>query len=377
MIPIFKPRMNKKMILDELGKIFDSGWIGLGPKTSEFEDKFAAFQDAKFGIAVNSATAALHLAILSMGVKDGDEVLVPSITFVSTALVIIYEKAVPVFVDVEPNTLNMDPADLEKKITSKTKAIVPVHYGGHACRMDDIMRIANKHNLYVIEDCAHATGGRYKGRGLGSIGHAGCFSFHAVKNLPIGDGGMIITNDVRIVDKLKRLRWLGIDRNTWERNDEQQYSWKYFINEIGYKYHMNDIAAVIGLAQLETVSEDNRIRADLAQYYNKTLKDIDWIETPEDKSYSQSAWHNYVIKIKNGKRDALHKHLATHGVSTGVHYEPIHHHKVFINRSRYEDLNVTEKLWLQLLTLPLFPELSKQQIDYISDKIKMFRDVFK
>jgi len=231
MIPIFKPLMNKEEILYELGKIFDSGWIGLGPKTAEFEEKFANYIGVKYAVGVNSATAALHLGCRVLGLKEDDEVIVPSMTFVSTAIAPLYCQAIPVFADIEEDTLCIDPRDVEKKITPKTKVIIPVHYGGHACRMDEIMGIAKKHNLSVIEDVAHGCGGKYKRAKLGSIGIMGCFSFHAVKNLPTGDGGMVTTNNKEIYNKLKKLRWVGISKDTWGRSTEG-YSWQYSVDEL-------------------------------------------------------------------------------------------------------------------------------------------------
>ena len=283
MIPVFRPLMNKKEILRELSKIFDSGWIGLGPKTAKFEQKFAKYIGVKYAVGLNSCTAALHLANLVAGIRRGDEVIVPSLTFVSTALVPLYCGATPIFADVEEDTLCFDPEDLEQKITSKTKAIIPVHYGGHACRMDEIMKIANEHNLWVIEDNAHGCGGKYKDAMLGSIGIMGCFSFHSVKNLPTGDGGMITTNDERLYDELKKLRWVGIDKDTWDRSFPKDYSWQYSVDRLGFKYHMNDITAVIGLAQLKVLEEHNLIRREYAQKYDKAFKDVDWIETPVEK----------------------------------------------------------------------------------------------
>lgn len=376
MIPVFKPKMNKAEILTELEKILDSGWIGLGPKTEEFGEKFAHYQGAKYGIAVNSATAALHLALIAAGLKEGDEVLVPSMTFASTALVALYERVVPVFVDIDSETLCIDPNDLKKKITAKTKAIIPVHFGGHACKMDEIMEIASEHGLQVIEDCAHASGAEYKGKRVGSIGVMGCFSFHAVKNLPTGDGGMVVTNDESLAKHLKKLRWLGIDKDTWGRSGGK-YAWRYAIDELGYKYHMNDITAVIGLAQLKTLNADNARRRELAYNYTELLKDIDWIESPVEKEYTKSAWHNYVVKVKNGKRDELNQYLASKGVSTGVHYEPIHFHKVFSGCCKDADLSITEKVWTELLTLPLFPELQENEQAYILNEIKRFEEVSK
>jgi perosamine synthetase len=369
MIPVFKPKMNKEEILCELEKIFDSGWIGLGPKTKEFEEKFAQYVGTKYAIAVNSATAALHLAVHVLDIAAGDEVIVPSMTFVSTGLAPLYCGARPVFADIEEDTLCIDPADIERKISARTKAIIPVHFGGHACKMEEIIDIAKRHGLHVIEDAAHGCGGLYKDKMLGSIGSMGCFSFHAVKNLPTGDGGMIVTNDENIYQRLRSLRWVGINKDTWDRSSSKGYSWQYSVDELGFKYHMNDITAVIGIAQLKVVNEHNRLRSDIALRYNEELKRFDWIVCPVEKSYASSAWHNYVVKVP--MRNELNEFLCVKGVSTGVHYEPIHHYKVF------EDANakvpVTDSVWEKLLTLPLYPAMTDAEFETIIVAIDAFR----
>ncbi|MDI6840027.1 MAG: DegT/DnrJ/EryC1/StrS family aminotransferase [bacterium] len=368
MIPVFRPKMNKEEILPELEKIFDAGWIGLGPKTAEFEEKFADYIGVKYAIGVNSATSALHLANYVLGIKQGDEVVVPSMTFVSTALACLYCGATPVFADVEEDTLCIDPENIKEKITPKTKAIIPVHYGGHACKMDEIMEIANKHNLWVIEDNSHGCGGKYKGVMLGSIGIMGCFSFHAVKNLPTGDGGMITTNDKRLYNELKKLRWLGIDKGTWERSSKESYSWEYKVDRLGFKYHMNDITAVIGLAQLKVVDEHNLIRRKYAKKYDEAFKDVKWVVPLVEKDYAYSSRHIYAVKIL--MRDELNRYLYLKGISTGVHYKPIHHFKIFGNVK--VNLPITEKVWHKLLTLPLYPDMSDEEFEKIVNEIIKF-----
>ncbi len=368
MIPVFRPSMNKEEILRELGKIFDSGWIGLGPKTAKFEQKFAEYIGVEYAVGLNSCTAALHLANYVLGIKKGDEVIVPSISFVSTALAPLYCGAKPVFTDIEEDTLCLDPEDIKKKITPRTKAIIPVHYGGHACRMDEIMEIAREHNFWVVEDASHGCGGKYKGVMLGSIGVMGCFSFHAVKNLPTGDGGMITTNDENLYKELKKLRWVGIDKDTWDRSFPKDYSWQYSVDRLGFKYHMNDITAVIGLAQLKVLEEHNLIRREYAQKYDKAFKDVDWIETPVEKDYAYSARHNYVVKVP--ARNELNEYLRAKGISTGVHYEPIHHFKVFGNAKA--DVPVTERVWPKLLTLPLYPGITEEEFEKVVSEIIKF-----
>jgi len=365
MIPVFKPKMNKKDIFPELEKIFDSGWIGLGPKTKEFEEKFADYIGVKYAVGVNSATAALHLANYVLGIKEGNEVIVPSITFVSSALAPLYCGATPIFADIEEDTMCISPDDIEKKITENTKAIIPVHYGGHACRMDEIMNIAKKYNLWVIEDAAHGCGGKYNNAMLGSIGIMGCFSFHAVKNLPTGDGGMITTNDEGLYKELKKIEWVGIDKGTWDRSEKKGYSWQYSVNRLGFKCHMNDIIAVIGLAQLKVLDEHNLTRRRYAKKYDESFRDIGWIETPVEKNYAYSARHNYVVKVP--MRNELNEYLQLKGISTGVHYEPIHHFRVFGNRK--VDLPVTERVWPKLLTLPLYPGMTDDEFEKIIGEI--------
>lgn len=371
MIPVFRPKMNKKEILPELEKIFDSGWIGLGPKTKEFEERFANYIGVKYAIGVNSATAALHLANCVLGIKEGGEVIVPSITFVSTALAPLYCGATPTFVDIEEDTLCISPEDIERKITKNTKALIPVHYGGHACRMDEIMKISNKYNLWVIEDVAHGCGGKYKNTMLGSIGIIGCFSFHAVKNITTGDGGMITTNDEGLYKELQKIRWVGIDRGTWDRSENRGYSWQYSVNRLGFKYHMNDIVAVIGLAQLKVLDEHNLIRKKYAKKYDESFKDIAWIKIPVEKNYTYSAHHNYVIKVP--MRNELNEYLQSKGISTGVHYEPIHRFKVFGNRK--VDLPVTESVWPKLLTLPLYPGMTEDEFEKVVGEIIRFGEI--
>lgn len=370
MIPVFKPLMNKKKILTELEKIFDSGWIGLGPKTAEFEERFAQYVGAKYAIGLNSATSALHLTLHVLGIGQGDEVIVPPLTFIATAFAPIYCGGVPVFADIEEDTLCIDPEDVERKINDKTKAIIPVHFGGHSCKMDMIWDIAEKHNLFVIEDAAHACGSEYEGKKHGGLERTSisCFSFHAVKNLPVGDGGMITTNDENLCNKLKKLRWFGISRGTWDRALLKGYSWQYGIDEIGFKYHINDIDSVIGLAQLEVLDEHNEIRDKIVRNYNEAFKDEHWIKTPVEKEYTKSAHHNYVIQVP--MRNELNEYLTSSGISTGVHYEPLYHHKVFGGLT--PDTPVTEKVWNKLLTLPLYPGMTKEEFEKVVAEVRKF-----
>ncbi len=368
MIQLFKPDIGEEEIA-AVEAVLRSGWIGLGPKTAEFEQQFAAFVGAPYAVGVNSATAALHLALVVAGVGQGDEVIVPSLTFVSTVAVVLYVGATPVFADVEPDTLCIDPRDIARKISSKTKAIIAVHYGGHPCEVDEINALAQGKGIVVIEDAAHACGAIYKGRPIGAISPLTCFSFHAVKNLTTGEGGMITLQNAEWDKKLRQLRWMGIDKDTWQRTSEAEvYAWQYAVNELGYKYHMNDIAAAIGLIQLKRLVELNTRRRKIVQLYNQGLADIPWIELPVEREYVRSSWHLYVIRLT--KRDKMIAHLKSRGIAPGVHYYPVHLHNYY--RKWGTSLPVTEAEWQRLLSLPLHPGLTDTDVEYIIEAIRSF-----
>jgi len=366
MIPVFRPCYDEEEAI-AVQAVLKSGWAGLGPKTKEFEERFAQYIGVKYAVAVNSATAALHLALKVIEI-EGYEVITTPMTFVSTNHAILYNRGIPVFADIEADTLNISPDSIKKLITDKTKAILLVHFGGYPCDMDEIGDIAHRYNLFVIEDCAHACGAEYKGRKVGSIGDLGCFSFHAVKNLATGDGGMITTNNERFYERLIRLRWLGITKDTWERDKYSQYSWYYDVVEVGYKCHMNDIAAAIGIVQLSKLDRLNRKREELTNLYNSLLDGISEVKTPILKAGRKSAYHNYVVKAE--RRDELNIYLAGKGISTSVHYFPNNHYKIYENYKG--DTPVSDNIWKKILTLPLYPDLEEKDIHFIVNKIRSF-----
>jgi len=388
MIPVFKPWYDEQEV-EAAAEVIRSGWTGLGPKTEEFEKKFC---EALFppqygpmrGVGLNSATSALDMALKLIGVTRGDEVLVPAITFVSTAHVVEYNLAKPIFVDVDPDTLNMDLDDMIRKITKKTKAIIPVHYAGRPVDVREIKEIlfnlpSDYQEIHVIEDCAHACGSQLYGRYL-PYGDAGCFSFHAVKNLSMGEGGLYVSPFDDRIERAKRLRWLGIDKSTWARTDQNKsYWWEYAVNEIGLKSHMDDIHAAIGLVQLKKLEEGNNLRSERVEWYRQLLGPLEdiWISSSksmclklppkETRHKSRSSWHLFCIQTSH--RDELSVFLKERGIMTGVHYKPIHLYSCYGN---IPCLPQAEKVFPHLLTLPLFPGLTFEQVQRVTDTIYDF-----
>ncbi|MFV0244279.1 MAG: DegT/DnrJ/EryC1/StrS family aminotransferase [Qingshengfaniella sp.] len=366
MIPIFRPAFGDEEV-DAVAEVLRSGWIGLGPKTKQFEEEFAKFAAVPHAIGMNSCTAALDIAVRLLDIGLGDEVIVPTMTFVSTAHVVAYNLGTPVFADVDPITLNIDPEDVARKITRRTKAIVVVHHSGRPVDLDGIRAVAK--DIPVIEDCAHAAGSHYRGQPVGGLGDIGCFSFQAVKNLATGDGGMVTTKNDQWAKRAMSLRWLGIDRSTWDRTDlDRSYRWNYNLEEIGLKCHMNDIAAALGLVQLRRLKDMNDKRHDIVRRYQAGLANIDQIDLPADDDETfRSSWHMFCIRCD--RRDDLSSELESHGIASGVHYTPIHLYDCYGNRPV---LPVAEAQYPRLLTLPLYPTLEDADVDRIIQVIRDF-----
>jgi perosamine synthetase len=371
-IPLFKPSMGKEEEQAVI-KTLRSGWIALGPKTEEFEQKFAKYVGAKHAIALNSATAALHLALIVSDVKRGDEVILPALTFASDAEVVLMVGAKPVFADIDPHTLNIDPHAIEKKITKKTKAIIVVHYGGQPCEMDEINAIGKKQGIPIIEDAAHAAGSLYKGKKIGSSANITCFSFQAVKNLSTGDGGMITTPDAAADKRLRSLRWCGINKSTHERVTPGGYRWDYDItDEGGFKYHMNDIAASLGLVQLKKLDANNDKRREVIKIYDAAFKGskkyIPVVQLPSRKTSP----HNYCILLQGIDREALISYLIDQGISTGVHYKPLYHHPRYKKYGSRKDTPITESVWPQILLLPLHAQMTTVDAKRVAKAVLAF-----
>lgn len=376
-VPLFKPDIIREKILPDLEGIMKSGWIGLGPKTEELEARFAKYVGSKYAVAVNSCTSALHLALKIFNIGDGDVVATTPMSFISTNSVLIYQRAIPVFIDVNPNTMCMDVEKLISEINwnKEIKAIIVVHYGGTPMDMKSVYEIAATRNIPVIEDAAHAAGARYdNGLAVGSNTFENgitCFSFHAVKNMPLGDGGMLTTNGINVAQRLKRLRWLGIDKSTYVRDKGNSYSWMYSIDEVGYKYHCNDISSIIGLRQLEVLEEHNDYRRKIWKWYFEQLQDVQVDFIDGDSKESVSSRHLVAIKVDKDKRDALLDHLNANNIQAGVHYYPNHLYSIF---SKYcvNALEVVEEEWQKLISLPCHLYLEKKDVDRICLIIKKF-----
>lgn len=371
-IPVLQPCIDLQEI-DAVAEVLRSGWLGLGPRTEQFEQQFTAMTQSRFTIALNSGTAALHLAMEVLNIGPGDEVIVPSLTFISTVHAVSYVGATPVFADVEYDTLNVSAAEIERKITAKTKAIIVVHLGGHPCDMEPIQQLAESRGIHLVEDAAHACGAEYKGRKVGSLSELTCFSFHAVKNLTCGEGGAITTNKEWMARKIREKRWLGISKDTWKRSaEEKTYAWQYFVDQLGYKYHMNDLQAAIGLVQMQKLPQLNGRRADIATAYRSQLADVSWLDLPQEKPYARSSWHLFQIKVDNEeRRDGLIAHLQAHNIATGVHYYPCHLHPVNIHHQAVVPL--TTQIWKRILTLPIHPNMTDGDVDRVISAVRNYK----
>jgi perosamine synthetase len=366
MIQLFRPFVSEEAI-SAVAEVLRSGWIGLGPKTAQFEEAFAAYVGAKHAVALTSATAAIHLAVVAAGIGEGDEVLTTPLTFVSTNQAILYEGGTPVFVDVDEGTLNLDLNKAEALLSPRTKAIIVVHYGGNPIDEARLYAFAAAHGLVVIEDAAHACGATFEGRRVGSFGLT-CFSFHAVKNLPLGDGGMITTDDELVYQRLQRLRWLGIDRSTFSRT-AGGYQWEYDVPELGYKYHMNDIAAAIGLEHLKSLDEWNERRRALVQLYREELSGLpsDVLRFVDHTPGAVSANHLCVVRVAN--RDRVVDRLREREISVGVHYKPNHHYPMF-SGARRGDLSCVERAYHEILSLPMHLLLSDDDVRTVARALR-------
>ncbi|HBH54823.1 MAG TPA: UDP-4-amino-4,6-dideoxy-N-acetyl-beta-L-altrosamine transaminase [Planctomycetaceae bacterium] len=373
-IPYFLPTIGEEEI-QSVVETLRSGWLTTGPKTKQFEQLFAQKMGAKHAIAVNSCTAALHLALEAIGVGRDDEVLVPTMTFASTAEVVVHLGARPVLVDVLPDTLAIDPNAIESKITSRTKAIMPVHYAGQPAEMDPIVDLARRRGLRVIDDAAHAIPASYKGRMVGTLGEITAFSFYANKTMTTGEGGMITTSDDALADRMRIMSLHGISRDAWKRFSAEG-SWFYEITAPGYKDNMTDVASSLGIHQLAKADDFWKARSERAAWYTELLADVPEVATPPLLDHVQHAWHLYVIQVQPERlkinRNQFIEKLNAAGVGTSVHYTPLHMHPYYRDVWGYrpEDLPVAWNAYQKIISLPLYPRLSRTDLEKVVEVIK-------
>ncbi|MBN2042101.1 MAG: DegT/DnrJ/EryC1/StrS family aminotransferase [Spirochaetes bacterium] len=371
-IPYHRPYMSDNEI-NAATECIRNGWLTMGKKSIEFEKKFNEYLAVNESIAVNSCTAALHLALCCIDLKPNEEVLIPTTTFVSTAEVVRYFDAIPVMIDVERETHLIDVAKIEEKITKKTRAIIPVHFAGQPADMDEIMGIANKYNLAVIEDAAHALPSKYKNKLIGSIGDITCFSFYATKTLATGEGGMICTSNSDWAEKMRILRLHGISKDAWKRYSEEG-SWKYDVIYTGYKYNPMDICSSIGLEQLKKIDVMNDQRKKIAQKYNDSFQNEEGLILYKIKTDRESSWHLFPLKLNieilKITRDEFIEEMGKRGIFTSVHFIPLYKFNYYKSLG-YNESYYPESEWIfdRTVSLPIYPGLSDDEIKYIIENV--------
>jgi dTDP-4-amino-4,6-dideoxygalactose transaminase len=373
-IPFHAPEIGDAEI-SSVVETLRSGWLTTGPKVRQFEADFARCVGCSHAVAVNSGTAALHLALDAIGIGQGDEVIVPTMTFTATAEVVLYFKARPVLVDCEPDTLNLNSNEIERAITSKTKAIVPVHMAGQPCAMNQILQIAKKYNLKVIEDAAHALPARYQGRTVGSIGDITCFSFYATKTITTGEGGMATTENADWAERMRVMSLHGISHDAWNRYTKEG-SWYYEVISPGFKYNLTDLAAAIGVEQLKKCDQFYESRRRIARCYDEAFANLPEIQIPISASNDQHAWHLYIIQLQLERlkidRAQFIKALSDHNIGTSVHFIPLHLHPFYRDTFAYRptDFPRATTVFERIVSLPIYPSMTEENVSYVSGKVR-------
>lgn len=377
----FSPPMIGEEEIDEVVDTLRSEWITTGPKTKKFEDEFKNYFNAPAALALNSCTAALHISLIALGIGPGDEVITTPMTFCSTVNVIEHVGARPVLVDVQPDTLNIDPEKIEKAITPRTKAILPVHYAGHPADLDYIYEIAKKHNLFVIEDAAHAVSAKYKGRFIGSGNNPVCFSFYATKNLTTAEGGML-TGDPEFIEKARVISLHGMSKDAWKRYSKEG-SWYYEVVMPGFKYNMTDIQASMGIWQLKKLERFQARRREIVRMYNEHFSKEEALEIPIARPYVEHAWHLYALRLNTdvlqiGRNEFIDE-LAKRNIGASVHFIPVHIHPYYRKKYGYkpDDFPVAYSNYLREVSIPLCPRLTDEDvydvIEAIMDIVKVYK----
>lgn len=367
-IPYGRQSINEQDI-EAVVNVLKSDYLTTGPKIAEFERKVADYTGAKYAVAIANGTAALHAACYAAGIGEGDEVITTPITFAASSNCVLYCGGTPVFADINPETYNISSVDIERKITSKTKAIIAVHFTGQPCEMDQIHEIADKHNLIVIEDGAHALGAVYEGKRVGTLSDMTTFSFHPVKHITTGEGGMILTDNPKLYERLKLFRTHGITReeNLLTKNDGP---WYYEQRDLGFNYRITDIQCALGTSQMDRLPGFLEKRKKIAEQYNEAFAGNNQIQLPYQKEGCDNAWHLYVIRVKNGNRKEVFEKLRAAGIGVNVHYIPVYQHPYYRSHGYAQVVCPNaEEYYKECISLPMYPDLKEEEQEYVIKKV--------
>lgn len=367
--------------IESVVKVLKGDYLTTGPSVKEFEEKIADYVGAKYAVAVSNGTAALHMACYAAGIKKGDEVIVPAITFAASANCVLYCGGTPVFADIDPKTYNIDLKEIENKITEKTKAIIPVDYTGQSVDMDEIRRIADKHNLIVIEDGAHSLGSEYKGKKVGTKAHITEFSFHPVKPITTGEGGIVVTDDKELYEKMLLFRSHGITRDK-DLLAHNEGPWYYEQIDLGYNYRITDIQCALGISQMNKIDKFIDRRRYIVKRYNEAFKDMDEIITPYEIDYSNSGWHLYVIKLDLERltctRKKIFEALQAENIGVNLHYIPVYLHPYYQKLGYKKGIcKNAEELYERMITIPLFPKMTNDDVQDVISGVKKVINYYK
>ena len=367
-IPYGRQSINEQDI-EAVVNVLKSDYLTTGPKIAEFERKVADYTGAKYAVAIANGTAALHAACYAARIGEGDEVITTPITFAASSNCVLYCGGTPVFAYINPETYNISPEDIERKITPKTKAIIAVHFTGQPCEMEQIHAIAHKYNLTVIEDGAHALGAEYQGKRVGTLSDMTTFSFHPVKHITTGEGGMILTNNPELYQRLKLFRTHGITREE-ELLTKNDGPWYYEQLDLGYNYRITDIQCALGVSQMDRLPEFLEKRKQIAKRYNEAFAANEQIQLPYQKEGCDNAWHLYVIRIKNGKRKEVFEKLRAAGIGVNVHYIPVYQHPYYRTHG-YAEVTCpnAEEYYKECISLPMYPDLKEEEQEYVIKKV--------
>ena len=357
--------------INEVVKVLRSDWITTGPKIEEFENALSGYIGCKYAVAVNSGTSALDIAVQTLNLPKGSEVITTPFTFVATSNSILYNDCKPIFVDIEKDTRNINPNEIRNKITDKTKAIIYVDYAGHPCNIEEIKDIAEEHDLYLIEDASHAIGAEYKGKKIGNFADMTIFSFHPVKHITTGEGGVVVTNNKEFYEKLKMLRNHGIDKSALDRFGPKA-GWAYDLKFLGRNYRITDFQAALGISQLKKLDEFIRRREEIVKMYNDAFEAMPEIETPIVKAYVKPAWHIYTILLNGINRDEFFSKMRERNIGVNVHYIPVYRFSYYRRNFDFNHRHfpVTERIFKSIITLPLYPSMDDVVIEEVCSLLK-------